>query len=54
MDDGAQKDPVQDLFGIELESSIKNTESEADPDTTVQESVLKLPCHIDNDNNPID
>jgi ubiquitin carboxyl-terminal hydrolase 14 len=37
-----------------LESSIKNTESEADPDTTVQESVLKLPCHIDNNNNPID
>ena len=47
------KDPVGDLFGIELESTVKNIESDADAEQTVHESVMKLPCHIDNNNNPI-
>jgi ubiquitin carboxyl-terminal hydrolase 14 len=56
MDDGSGKghDPVQDLFGLELESKIKNSETDIEPETVVHESVMKLPCHIDNNNNPID
>ena len=30
-----------------------NSETEAEPSKTVHENVLKLPCHIDNNNNPI-
>jgi hypothetical protein len=56
MDDGSGKghDPVLDLFGLELESKIKNSETDAEPESVVLENVLKLPCHIDNNNNPID
>jgi len=35
MDDGiagTQKDPVTDLFGLELESTVKNAESDAEPE----------------------
>lgn len=46
-------DPVTRLFEIELESTVSNTESEADPEKTSMEKVLKLSCHIDNNNNPI-
>ena len=46
-------DPITRLFGIELEGTIKNSESEAEPDKVVMENVLKLSCHIDNNNNPI-
>jgi hypothetical protein len=54
LDDTTQNDdPVNRLFGIELESVVKNQESEADPDKTMKEHVLKLSCHIDNNNNPI-
>lgn len=48
------KDPINDLFAIELESIVKNKESEAEPEQIVNEKVLKLSCHIDNDNKPID
>ena len=57
MDDGSQiqqKDPVADLFGVELESTISCAETEAEPHQVVHEHVLKIPCHIDNDNKPID
>jgi len=42
------------LFGVELESTIKCAETEAEPEKVVTEHVLKIPCHIDNDNKPID
>ena len=57
MDDGSQiqqRDPVADLFGVELESTISCAETEAEPHQVVHEHVLKIPCHIDNDNKPID
>ena len=58
MDDGSaqiqQRDPVGQLFDIELESNISCAETEAEPHKTVSEHVLKIPCHIDNDNKPID
>jgi hypothetical protein len=50
---GGSKDPIQSLFGLELESTMVNSETEAEPSKTVLENVLKLPCHIDNNNNPI-
>jgi hypothetical protein len=46
-------DQIQKLFGLELESTMINSETEAEPHQTVYENVLKLPCHIDNNNNPI-
>ena len=46
-------DTVERLFGIELESTIKNSECEDEPAEVKKESVLKLSCHIDNNNNPI-
>jgi ubiquitin carboxyl-terminal hydrolase 14 len=46
-------DPVERLFGIDLESKLENVESEAEPVTYKKEHVLKLSCHIDNNNNPI-
>lgn len=46
-------DPIERLFGIELESTVKNVESEAEPDQITKEKVLKLSCHIDNDGKPI-
>jgi len=53
-DETAALDPVTRLFEIELESTTQNTESEAEPEQTSTEKVLKLSCHIDNNNNPID
>ena len=52
-DEQAARDPVERLFGIELESTFKNSESEAEESKVQMENVLKLPCHIDNNNNPI-
>ena len=53
-DETAALDPVTRLFEIELERTTQNTESEAEPEQTGTEKVLKLSCHIDNNNNPID
>jgi len=52
-DEMAALDPITRLFEIELESTLSNTESEAEPEKTTSEKVLKLSCHIDNNNNPI-
>lgn len=52
-DDTAALDPVTRLFEVELESTVVNTESDAEPEKTTTEKVLKLSCHIDNNNNPI-
>lgn len=46
-------DPVERLFGIDLESTIQNVECEAEPSSLQKEHVLKLSCHIDNNNNPV-
>ena len=48
-----KSDLVNNLFGIELESTFKNIETDAEPEKVVKEDVLKLSCHIDNNNNPI-
>jgi len=48
-----RNDLVQDLFGIELENTVKNTMTEEEPEEVSSENVLKLPCHIDNSNNPV-
>jgi len=54
LDDTTENDDIiERLFGIELETTVKNTECEAEPDTVQKEHVLKLSCHIDNNNNPI-
>ena len=52
-DETSALDPVTRLFEIELESTVSNTESEVEPEKTTNEKVLKLSCHIDNNNNPI-
>lgn len=52
-DDTTALDPVTRLFEIELESTVKNSETDAEPEATQTEKVLKLSCHIDNNNNPI-
>lgn len=44
---------VDKLFGIEMENTTRNVENENEPATTSTETVMKLPCHIDNNNNPI-
>ena len=45
---------VEKLFGIEMVSTVKNRESEEEPATEVRENVIRLSCHIDNNNKPID
>ena len=52
-DTNKDQDPIERLFGIDLESTIQNTETEAEPSSVKKEHVLKLSCHIDNNNNPI-
>jgi hypothetical protein len=44
---------VEKLFGIELENTVKNTEDPDEPPQVNKEHVLRLSCHIDNNNNPI-
>jgi len=52
-DDTTNLDTIERLFGIELESTVKNAECEDEPEEVKKENVLKLSCHIDNNNNPI-
>ena len=47
------QDLVEKLFAIELVNTVKNKESEADPEEVTKEQVLRLSCHIDNNNNPV-
>ena len=46
-------DLIEKLFGIELENTMKNKETEEEPAQVKKEHVLRLSCHIDNNNNPI-
>jgi ubiquitin carboxyl-terminal hydrolase 14 len=47
-------DLIEKLFGVELETTLTNKECEAELPTSTKENVLKLSCHIDNNNKPID
>jgi len=53
-DDDERVSIIDKLFGIELENTTKNKELEAEPESVTKEHVLKLSCHIDNNNKPID
>lgn len=46
-------DLIEKLFGIELENTVKNKEDPDEPEQIKKENVLRLSCHIDNNNNPI-
>jgi ubiquitin carboxyl-terminal hydrolase 14 len=48
-----QSDQIEKLFGIELVNTVKNKESFEEPEQVTKENVLRLSCHIDNNNNPI-
>ena len=37
-----------------METTQRNTESEAEPPTVKSDNVMKLRCYIDNNNKPID
>ncbi len=47
------EDVVGNLFEIELESEAKCLEAPEEPASVQTEKVLRLSCHIDNENNPI-
>jgi len=44
---------IDKLFGIELETEVKNKETDAEPAQISKEHILRLSCHIDNNNNPV-
>jgi ubiquitin carboxyl-terminal hydrolase 14 len=46
-------DLVEKLFGIELENTVTNTENNQEEPQVQKETQLRLSCHIDNNNNPI-
>lgn len=48
-----QEDIIGNLFELELTSDIKCLEAPDEPATQQAEKVLRLSCHIDNNNNPI-
>jgi hypothetical protein len=54
LEDDVATDLIEKLFAVELETTVTNKETDAEPPTTTKESVLKLSCHIDNNNKPID
>ena len=48
-----EEDLVGKLFEVELQTESKCTEAPEEPATNITEKVLRLSCHIDNNNNPI-
>ena len=46
-------DLVEKLFSIELVNTLKNKEASEEPEEVTREQVLRLSCHIDNNNNPV-
>jgi ubiquitin carboxyl-terminal hydrolase 14 len=44
---------IGNLFEIELQSELKCVEAPDEPSTIQNEKVLRLSCHIVNNNNPI-
>lgn len=51
--DDESGDLIEKLFGLELENKVKNKEDADEPEQISKEHVLRLSCHIDNNNNPI-
>lgn len=49
-----EEDVIGTLFEIEMENELKCLEAPEEPPTTSMEKVLRLSCHIDNNNKPID
>ena len=49
----SEEDLIGNLFEIDLESEVKCLEASEEPATVQSEKVLRLSCHIDNNNNPI-
>lgn len=47
-------DVIGNLFECEMENTLKCLESPDEPSTSNAEKVLRLSCHIDNGNKPID
>lgn len=54
VDEGDDRNPVDKLFAIEMESTTRNIENDNEPPTVGTETIMKLPCQIDNNNKPID
>lgn len=54
VDEGDDRNPVDKLFSIEMESTTRNIENDNEPPTVGTETIMKLPCQIDNNNKPID
>ena len=54
-DEHGARDMIEKLFGIELVSTVTNKEATPDiePPQETKEEVLRLSCHIDNNNTPI-
>lgn len=52
-DDEESADLVEKLFSIELLNEVKNKENPDEPPQITKENVLRLSCHIDNQNQPI-
>ena len=52
-DESGSTDLIEKLFSIELVNTVKNKESVDEPEQQTKEQVLRLSCHIDNNNNPI-
>lgn len=46
-------DLIGNLFEVELTSELKNQECPEEEATVNSEKVMRLSCHIDNNNNPI-
>lgn len=49
-----KEDVVGNLFEIELENELKCLESPHEETNKTHEKVIRLSCHIDNGNKPID
>jgi len=49
-----KEDVIGNLFECEMENTLKCLESPDEPPTSQNEKVLRLSCHIDNGNKPID
>lgn len=53
MDDSVRSNPIENLFQVDMEAVTRNQECDDEPSATKIESVMKLRCYIDNNNNPI-
>jgi len=49
-----KEDVIGNLFECEMENTLKCLEAPDEPSTSNSEKVIRLSCHIDNGNKPID